>query len=369
MKRLLKIFPLLIVVLLMNTTGLKANEPAAAEVSSHPAEEAGTLNVKELILEHLGDTYEWHITTIGESHISIPLPVILISKTSGFHVFMSSAFHHGHESHNGFNIAHEGDYKGKIVEKDATGQEIRPLDFSLTKNAASLLISAILLIVIILLIARSYKRNPLESKKGFVGMMEMFILSVYDGIIKPGVGKDYKKFAPYLLTVFFFIFTNNLLGLIPLFPGGANVTGNIAITFVLAVCTFLIVNITGTKEYFKEIFWPDVPMWLKVPIPIMPAIEVIGVFTKPFALMIRLFANILAGHSIVLGLVCLIFVTVSLGIPTNASMTVVSVIFTIFIDFVELLVAYIQAYVFTMLSAVFIGLSHVEPHHHSEVRS
>ena len=369
MKRLLKIFPLLIVVLLMITTGLKANEPAAAEVASHPAEEAGTLNVKELILEHLGDTYEWHITTIGESHISIPLPVILISKTSGFHVFMSSAFHHGHESHNGFNIAHEGDYKGKIVEKDATGQEIRPLDFSLTKNAASLLISAILLIVIILLIARSYKRNPLESKKGFVGMMEMFILSVYDGIIKPGVGKDYKKFAPYLLTVFFFIFTNNLLGLIPLFPGGANVTGNIAITFVLAVCTFLIVNITGTKEYFKEIFWPDVPMWLKVPIPIMPAIEVIGVFTKPFALMIRLFANILTGHSIVLGLVCLIFVTVSLGIPTNASMTVVSVIFTIFIDFVELLVAYIQAYVFTMLSAVFIGLSHVEPHHHSEVRS
>ena len=146
-------------------------------------------------------------------------------------------------------------------------------------------------------------------------------------------------------------------------------TGNIAITFVLALCTFLIVNITGTKEYFREIFWPDVPMWLKVPIPIMPAIEVIGVFTKPFALMIRLFANILAGHSIVLGLVCLIFVTVSLGTPTNASMTVVSVIFTIFIDFVELLVAYIQAYVFTMLSAVFIGLSHIEPHHQSEVRS
>ena len=248
MKRLLKIFPLLIVVLLMNTTGLKANEPAATEVSSHPAEEAGTLNVKELILEHLGDTYEWHITTIGESHISIPLPVILISKTSGFHVFMSSAFHHGHESHNGFYIAHEGDYKGKIVEKDATGQEIRPLDFSLTKNAASLLISAILLIVIILLIARSYKRNPLEAKKGFVGMMEMFILSVYDGIIKPGVGKDYKKFPPYLLTVFFFIFTNNLLGLIPLFSGGANVTGNIAITFFFVFCTIIIVIIKSTKE-------------------------------------------------------------------------------------------------------------------------
>jgi F-type H+-transporting ATPase subunit a len=193
--------------------------------------------------------------------------------------------------------------------------------------------------------------------------MEMFIMNINDDVIKPCVGKDYKKFAPYLLTVFFFIFLNNLLGLIPFFPGGANVTGNIAVTFVLAVCTFLIVNIFGTKEYWREIFWPEVPLWLKVPIPLMPAIELVGVFTKPFALMIRLFANILAGHSIVLGLTCLVFVTVKLGVGMNASMSIVSVLFSVFISLVELLVAYIQAYVFTMLSAVFIGLARVEPHH------
>jgi F-type H+-transporting ATPase subunit a len=153
------------------------------------------------------------------------------------------------------------------------------------------------------------------------------------------------------------------LGIIPLFPGGANVTGNIAVTCVLAICTFLIVNIFGTKEYWKEILWPEVPLWLKAPIPIMPAIELVGIFTKPFALMIRLFANILAGHSIVLGLTCMIFLAVSLGPALNAGMSFLAVLMAIFIIFIELLVAFIQAYVFTMLSAVFIGLSKVEPHH------
>ena len=191
-------------------------------------------------------------------------------------------------------------------------------------------------------------------------------MNINDDVIKPCIGKDYRKFSPYLLTVFFFIFLNNLMGIIPIFPGGANVTGNIAITFTLAICTFLIVNIFGTKEYWKEIFWPDVPVWLKVPLPLMPAIELVGVFTKPFALMIRLFANMLAGHSIILGLTCLVFVTVSLGPAMNASMTVVSVLFTVFINLVEVLVAYIQAYVFVLLSAVFIGLARVEPHHAKE---
>jgi F-type H+-transporting ATPase subunit a len=152
------------------------------------------------------------------------------------------------------------------------------------------------------------------------------------------------------------------LGLIPIFPGGANVTGNIAITFVLATVTLLIINIGGSKEYWKEILWPDVPLWLKAPIPLLPIIEIVGIFSKAFALMIRLFANMLAGHSIGLGLTCLVFVTVSMGPAMNTSMTVVSVIFSVFIAFVELLVAYIQAYIFTMLTAVFIGLARVEPH-------
>ncbi|MDH6308530.1 F-type H+-transporting ATPase subunit a [Dysgonomonas sp. PFB1-18] len=343
-------------------------QPVAA--AGEHGEEGGELNVKELILDHLADSYEWHLTTWGDTHVSIPLPVIVKGETSGWHVFMSSQFHHGHEAYNGFYIARSGDYKGKIVEKNAAGEEVRPLDFSLTKNATSLIISSILLLIIVMSVAGWYKKmaksGEHKAPKGFVGFMEMFIMSVQDDIIKPCVGKNFRKFSPYLLTVFFFIFFNNILGLIPIFPGGANVTGNIAVTLVLALFTFFIVNMFGSKEYWKEIFWPDVPTWLKVPIPIMPAIELVGVFTKPFALMIRLFANILAGHSIVLGLTCLIFVTVNLGPVINGSMTLVSVLLTVFISFVEILVAYIQAYVFTMLSAVFIGLAQVEPHHHAE---
>ena len=326
------------------------------------------VDVRKSILEHLGDSYEWHVTSIGEKHISIPLPVIVKGKESGWHIFSSSHFHHGHAAYKGFYIAQEGAYKGKIVEKDNSGQEIRPLDISITKNSFSLLFNSALLVCLIMYVARWYKKKNQNKNylapKGFVALMEIFIMNVNDELIKPCIGKDYKKFAPYLLTVFFFIFFNNLMGLIPFFPGGANVTGNITVTLVLALFTFVIVNIFGTKEYWKEIFWPEVPTWLKVPIPIMPAIEIVGMFTKPFALMIRLFANILAGHSIVLGLVFLIFVTVKLGTALNSSMTVVSIVLSVFISFVELLVAYIQAYVFTMLSAVFIGLARVEGHKH-----
>lgn len=345
---------------------------AASEANTEKKE----LDVKELILDHLSDAYEWHFFTWGETHVSIPLPVIVKTQSSGWnplegwHVFMSTKFHHGQEAYNGFYVAQEGEYHGKVVEKNAAGEEVRPFDLSLTKDAVSLIITSILLITIILNVAKWYRKQEkdgqMKAPKGFIGMMEMLIMGIQDDVIKPCVGKNYKKFSPYLLTVFFFIFFNDLMGLIPLFPGGANVTGNIAVTLVLAVFTFVIVNVFGTKEYWKEVFWPDVPTWLKVPIPIMPAIELVGVFTKPFALMIRLFANILAGHSIVLGLTCLIFVTTKLGPVINTSMTVVSVLLTVFISFVELLVAYIQAYVFTMLSAVFIGLAQVEPHHHAK---
>ena len=190
--------------------------------------------------------------------------------------------------------------------------------------------------------------------------MEMFIMMVNDDIIKGCIGPNYKKFAPYLLTAFFFIFINNLMGLIPIFPGGANVTGNIAITMTLAFFTFLAVNLFGKKAYWKDIFWPDVPWWLKVPIPMMPLIEFFGVFTKPFALMIRLFANMLAGHVAMLVLTSLIFISASMGPALNGSLTVASVLFNLFMNALELLVAFIQAYVFTMLSAVFIGLAQEE---------
>ena len=361
MNSLRKILSLIVISLFLSTTLVFGNE-------EHAAGKPEKIDVKELILEHLADSYTWHITKIGETDIAIPLPIIVYSQTTGWHVFMSSAFHET-GVHEGLTIAAEGKYKGKIVEKDVQGNEVKPFDISITKVAFSLLLNSALLIFIILMVARSYKKDSLESKKGFVGFMELFIMNINDDVIKPCIGKDYRKFSPYLLTVFFFIFFNNLVGIIPIFPGGANVTGNIAITFTLAVCTFLIVNIFGTKEYWREIFWPDVPVWLKVPVPLMPAIELVGVFTKPFALMIRLFANMLAGHSVVLGLTCLVFVTVSLGPAMNTSMTIVSVLFTVFINLVEVLVAYIQAYVFVLLSAVFIGLARVEPHHaHKEVK-
>jgi len=332
-----------------------------ANVAFAKDSETEELDVRSFILHHVADAYEWHVTKIGEKEITIPLPVIVYSKNSGWNVFMSSVFHNSPE-YKGFSIAHEGNFEGKIVEKNADGTEIRPFDISITKNVFSLLFSGALLIIIVMYVVRSYKKRGIKTQKGFAGMMEMLIMSINDDVIKPCVGKDYKKYSPYLLTLFFFVLINNLLGLIPIFPGGANVTGNIAVTGVLAVATFLVVNISGSREYWKEIFWPDVPLWLKVP-PMLPLIELVGIFTKPFALMIRLFANILAGHSIVLGLTCLIFVTVKLGAAGNYTMTGVSIFFSIFIAFVELLVAYIQAYIFTMLSAVFIGLARVEPHH------
>ena len=315
------------------------------------------LDVQELILEHLADSYEWHIFTINEQAITIPLPIILYSKTNGFKIFSSSHLEDVSSLDKPFYIAPNGKYEGKIVERNSAGEEVRPLDLSLTKNAASILISSLLLIVVIMSIARSYKNGSLEGKKGFNGAMEFLIESLMNDVIRPSIGKQYKRYAPYVLTLFFFIFFNNLLGIVPIFPGGANVTGNISVTLVLALFTFIMVNFTGSKSYYKDLFWPDVPTFLKAPFPLMQIIELVGTITKPFALMIRLFANITAGHSIMLGLTSVVFVTVSLGAGINAGMTGVSVLFNIFIFFLEMLVAFIQAYIFTILTSVFIGLA------------
>lgn len=333
---------------------------SATPAADLPSGESQEVNVKEVVFGHIGDSYEWHITSWGQHHLTVPLPVILYSRLSGWHCFLSSRIAEGGESYEGMSIAPEGSpYEGKLVEHDAAGQEVRPLDLSITKVTAALLFNSLLLILIILGIASWYRRagNGHRAPGGFVGFMEMFIMMVNDDVIKSCIGPNYRKFSPYLLTAFFFIFLNNLMGLIPIFPAGANVTGNIAVTFVLAFCTFLAVNLFGSRHYWKEIFWPDVPLWLKAPIPIMPLIELFGIFTKPFALMIRLFANMMAGHMAMLVLTCLIFITASMGPVLNGSMTAASVLFNIFMNVLELLVAFIQAYVFTMLSSVFIGLA------------
>ncbi len=317
------------------------------------------INVQELVMEHTADAHEWHITTINGRAISIPLPVI-VKSSQGWQVFMSSKFEESAGGvYNGLYLNHEG----KICEKDSAGNESRVFDISITKNVVQLWIVVILLIVIFLYCAHWYKnKKPQDdAPRGFVGFMELFVMFVYNDIIKETIDeKHYRFFAPYLLTVFFFIFLSNILGLIPIFPGGANLTGNIAITFFLALCTMLLTNIFGSKHYWKDIFWPDVPWWLKFPIPILPVIELFGVFTKPFALMIRLFANIFGGHAVAISLTCVIFITCQMGIAKGASISPISVFLMIFMDLLEVLVAFIQAFVFTMLSSVFIGLAQQE---------
>lgn len=316
------------------------------------------IDAKKIIFSHISDSYEWHITTWGQKHITVPLPIIVIDKSWRLNVFLSSKVENG-SVYNNFKIAENGEFSGKVVEIGQNGEISRPIDISLTKSAFALVINSIILTILILMVAGWYRRKPMTPPTGFVGAMEIFIMDINDNVIKPSIGENYNKFAPYLLTAFFFIFINNVMGLIPLFPGGANTTGNIAVTMVLALCTFFVVNISGTKQYWKETVWPDVPLWMKVPLPLMPLIEIFSVFSKPFALMIRLFANIMAGHAIILSLTVLIFITVAMGPAVNTGMTVISVILSIFMNCLELLVAYIQAYVFTMLSAIFIGLSQV----------
>ncbi len=346
---------LLTLMFAFTTHGKAQDHVVATEENSHEA-----FDLKEMIFSHVMDAYDWHFFTFNGHHYSIPLLVIVKSPERGWFAFSSARLAHG-ESYEGFYLATEGTCKGKVVERNNQGQEIRPFDISFTKTAAAICLSCIILILIFVPIAKGYKEKPLSSRRGFTGSLEMLTVSIVDDLIKPCVGHGYRKFTPYLLTAFYFIFLNNLLGLI---PGGSNVTGNIAVTFVLAMFTFIITNIFGNKEYLKEIFWPDVPVWLKVPIPIMPFVELLGIFTKPFALMIRLFANMLAGHIVILVLVGLIFIfKVMGGVAVASGVSALSIAFTIFMLTLDVLISFIQAYVFTMLSAIFIGLARPQHAH------
>lgn len=281
---------------------------------------------------------------------------------------MSNKFHHGTESYKGFKIESEGKFKGKIVKikEDGTADEGKlPIDFSVTKIVAQLLISLLLLSTVFISIARRYKTNPNEAPHGLQSLLEPLVLFVRDDIAIPAIGREkFKRYMPYLLTVFFFIFFSNLLGLIPFFPGGANLTGNLAITMVLAIFTFLITNLSGNKSYWLHIInTPGVPWWLKIPIPLMPIVEIIGLITKPFVLMVRLFANIAAGHIIALGFMSLIFIFGYMHPALGFAVSPVSIIFGVFMTLLELLVAFIQAYVFTLLSAIYFGMAIEESHH------
>ena len=329
------------------------------------------IDLQEILWGHIKDSYEWHVTNIGDKPIIINLPVF-VKTSKGWYAGKAEDFAEEpltEGPHAGYRpckynpdlfIATKGNYERRIVELKEDGTEVRPFDISITKSVCVLFIDAIILLLCILIPARWCRRHKFTDKapKGFTGLMHMLVMYIYDEVIKPTLGKDADRFAPYLLTCFFFILVANLMGIIP-FPPGGNLTGNITITFFLAVCTFLVTNLSGTKHYWKDIFWPDVPTWLKVPVPLMPVIEIFGIFTKPFALMVRLFANMMAGHAIALALTCIIFIMATMGIVLSSSMTIVSVGMSIFMMLLELLVCFIQALVFTMLSAVFISLAQV----------
>lgn len=343
---------------LMGALTVSAQENVAARVDSleqEVQEEAKAFNPKETIFEHLGDEYGWNI--VGQ--VTLPLPVIVRGDDGSWHVFSSSRLEDG-KSYEGFYIDRGGKYEGKVVGTDAAGQVYRPYDFSITKNALSVMISALITMLIAFSLVRYYRKNRYKAPRKGVGSVEMVVEMLYKDVIVSVLGKEARKYAPYLLTLFFFIFISNLMGLIAFFPGGANVMGNMSITLVLAVCTFVVVNVSGTKEYWKEIFWPEVPIALKCPVPLLPIIEIFGVFTKPLALMIRLFANMLGGHLIVLVLISLIFMFGVMGQVVVGVTTVFSVLFAVFMNLIHVLIGFIQAYVFMLLSTIFIGLARVK---------
>jgi F-type H+-transporting ATPase subunit a len=333
----------------------------------HPAEE---FDAGKYVIEHVLDAYDWHIATFAGKHISVPLPVILISTNpelhegKKLHIFMSSKFHHGHDDYRGFRLSQSEQYNRKIVEVDAQGNEIgRPIDLSITKVIAGAIVSAIVLLLLVFSASQTAKQNRGRAPSGMQNLLEPVIIFVRDEIAKPSIGAHYQRFMAPLLSLFFFILLNNLLGLIPIFPFGANVTGNISATMVLALFTLFVTNTKGNRHYWKEIFNPDVPIFLKFPIPLMPFLELTGVITKPFVLMIRLFANMLAGHLIITVFLSLIFIFSNmLGAAAGYAVSPISVAFSVFIMLLDVLVSFIQAYVFTLLSAVYFGMATAEHH-------
>lgn len=328
-------------------SALPFNTVHAVDIVSDSETESET----EFIFHHIQDTYDWHFATIGHTHITLPLPIILYSEDRGLEIFMSSDFldeNHQHVPYKGYALEEEGTHLVSLEGRSF-------YDFSITKNVAAMMLSVIVMLIIFPAAAARYKKTPASAPQGIQAFIEPVVIFIRDEVAIPAIGEHkYQRFMPYLLTVFFFILVNNLLGLL---PGAANVTGNISITLTLAVFTFIITQFSGNKDYWKHVFnTPGVPWWL---LPIMIPVEIIGLFTKPFSLMVRLFANITAGHIIILSIIGLIFIFESLAIGP------VSVLFAAVMNFLELLVAFLQAFVFTLLSAIYFGGA-VEEHHHEE---
>lgn len=368
MKHLIYIATLALTLLLAVPSYAQTEASAAQEPE---AKKENPVNAKEIIFEHLGDAYGWEVPF--NHHVRMPLPIIVRDNDGHWHCFSSARLQFPSETEAYGNAYTDGDatfaiagfgsdHKGKVVQMLPDGSEYRPLDISITKNVAALFISVILVVGLMLWLASWYKRKGYRAPRKGLGAIEVTVQFVYDGVIKSTLKENAPRFAPYLMTAFFFILAMNLLGLIVVFPGGANLTGNIAVTLVMAVLTFLVTNLFGTKEYWKEIFWPDVPLWLKCPLPIMPVIEIFGMFTKPAALTVRLFANMMGGHMIVIVLTLLIFIFYYMNPVAGMGTAVISILFSVFMLVIDVLVSFIQAYVFTMLSTIFISLAQVKGH-------
>ncbi|MGC3945894.1 MAG: F0F1 ATP synthase subunit A [Chryseolinea sp.] len=338
-----KRFPLYLAVFFLTFSGAFAAPQEGHETAA--AEEHGKAFDPNIIIHHVMDDHVWHLWDHGGT---IFLPVIVYSSEQGLDVFSSRNFydeHHNKVAYNGYVL----DDHGHIA---LNGQSV--LDLSITKNVAMLLINATLLVLVFAAVAKGYQNNRGKAPKGVQSFMEPIIIFVRDEIVKPNIGHHYEKFLPYMLTLFFFILFGNLLGLL---PGAANLTGNIAVTLTLAVITFIITNVKGNKDYWMHILWtPGVPWWMRV--VILP-VEIIGIFTKPFSLTVRLFVAITAGHIVLLSLISLAFIFQSVAVGFVSSLMV------LFINLIELLVAGIQAYVFTLFSSLYIGMATAE-HAHDE---
>ena len=398
-----------------------------AKLCASSGGEEGEVNVKEIIFHHLGDGYGWEVPF---SHVyRIPLPVIVKTEDGTWISFSSHKLQEyvkiqnestGKEElvaeprivtiekngkENQFILAHVSKHKNKVVQifplspeeearvkeeaknnpeiqgdidkaeaiiggyagfNEVYYREYKPHDISITKNVLALLIAAVIVTDMVMSVVWFYARKGMKAPRKGVGFMEMLIDFIYTGVIKSTLHDKARKFAPFLLTCFFFILVMNLVGLIVIFPGGANLTGHIAITLVLAILVFIITNVMGSKHYWKEIFWPDVPLFLKFPIPIMQFIEIFGIFTKPAALCVRLFANMMGGHMIVITLTLLIFIFAAFGAIAAGGSVFISVLFSIFMLCLDVLVSFIQAYVFTLLATIFISMSIDQGHGHDK---
>lgn len=377
---LVAVFSLACLLLSSNLTAQPEHAPGSGENKT----EAPKINPSKIIAEHISDAHEFHFFTLGKHPVSIPLPVILYSPAKGWSVFMASEFKHGEEVHEGYRLLNEEYveeskldekiYKpGKIFAVDASGKpdaSVKVYDLSLGRNAVQVIISVILLIWIMNGIAGKYRKGQgvKTAPSGFQNAVEPVITFVRDEVGKSNLGSKYEKYMPFLLTVFFFILINNLIGLL---PGTANVTGNIAFTAVLGIISFIVILFSTNGHYWGHIANPPVPVGVK---PIMIPVEIMGIFTKPFALIIRLFANMVSGHIIILSFICLIFIFGAMNTALGWGTSPFFIALAIFIYLIEILVAFIQAFIFANLTAVFIAQafegshdSHGEGHHEDAV--